>query len=78
MTSGLMRPGTASRMHEGLFGRHLLVQATRGRHSGIIIVRSDNDPTCDMKDRDIVRAIATLERAGVPIANEFQILNHWR
>jgi len=31
-----------------------------------------------MKDRDVVRAIANLEGAGVPIANEFHILNHWR
>jgi hypothetical protein len=31
-----------------------------------------------MKDRDIVRAIRKLEAAGVPIANEFHILNHWR
>jgi hypothetical protein len=31
-----------------------------------------------MKDRDIVRAIANLEAAGVQIANEFHVLNHWR
>jgi hypothetical protein len=31
-----------------------------------------------MKDRDIVRAIANLELAAVPTANEFHILNHWR
>ena len=32
----------------------------------------------DMKDRDIVRALANLGRAGVPVANEFHVLNHWR
>jgi hypothetical protein len=31
-----------------------------------------------MKDGDIARALRNLERAGVPIANEFHILNHWR
>src|SRR5262249_53499792 len=32
---------------------HLLVQATRGTHPGILVVRRDNDPSRDMKDRDI-------------------------
>jgi hypothetical protein len=31
-----------------------------------------------MKDAGIARAIEKLERAGVPIANEFHILKHWR
>jgi hypothetical protein len=31
-----------------------------------------------MKDADIARAIDNLEQAGVPVANEFHILNHWR
>ena len=57
---------------------HDLVQATQGRHAGILVVRADNDPSRDMKERDIVRAIANLERAHVQIANEFHILNHWR
>ncbi len=57
---------------------HLLVQATGGKHPGIVVVRLDNDPSRDMKDRDIVRALGNLEGAGVPIANEFHILNHWR
>jgi hypothetical protein len=30
------------------------------------------------KDRDVVRAIANLEAASLPIANEHHILNHWR
>jgi hypothetical protein len=55
-----------------------LVQATHGRHAGILVVRSDNDVRRDMKDRDIVRAIANLVAAGIPVANEFHILNHWR
>jgi hypothetical protein len=31
-----------------------------------------------MNDRAIARAIGNLESAGVPIANELHILNHWR
>ncbi len=43
-----------------------------------LVIRSDNDPKRDMKDGDIVRALQNLENAGVPLANEFHILNHWR
>ena len=61
--------------HEDL---HLVVQATLGQHPGILAIRLDNDTSRDMKDRDIVRAIGNLERAGVPVVNEFHVLNHWR
>ncbi len=64
--------------HKDFAELHDLVQATAGRHGGILLVRSDNDPTRDMKDRDIVRALGNLERSGVPIANELHVLNHWR
>jgi predicted nuclease of predicted toxin-antitoxin system len=64
--------------HDDFEDLHLLVQATSGQHPGLLVVRLDNDPNRDMRDRDIVRAIANLERAGVPIANELHILNHWR
>jgi hypothetical protein len=67
-----------SRNHDDFKDLYLLVQATSGRHSGILIVRADNDPSRDMKDSDIARALQKLEPAGVPIANEFHILNHWR
>ncbi|OAI41117.1 hypothetical protein AYO40_03805 [Planctomycetaceae bacterium SCGC AG-212-D15] len=67
-----------TRDHDDFLDLHDLVFATRGRHSGVLVVRSDNDPKRDMKDRDIVRALANLEAAGVPVENEFHILNHWR
>jgi hypothetical protein len=67
-----------TRNHDDFRVLHLLVQATWGRHPGILVNRRDNDPTRDMKDRDIVRAIANLEAAGVAIENDFHILNHWR
>jgi hypothetical protein len=67
-----------TRDHDDFLDLHDLVQATHGHHAGILVVRADNDPACDMKDCDIVRALAKLEAAGVPIENEFHILNHWQ
>ena len=67
-----------TRNHDDFRVLHLLVQATSGRHPGILVVRRDNDPTRDMMDRDIVRAIGNLEADGVPIENELHVLNHWR
>ena len=64
--------------HDDFEDLHQLIQGAQGQHAGIIAVRVDNDPSRDMKDHDIVRALANLEDAGVPIANEFHILNHWR
>jgi predicted nuclease of predicted toxin-antitoxin system len=64
--------------HDDFDDLHSFLQAAGGTHAGILVVRLDNDPNRDMKDRDIVRAIANLEKAGVPIANELHILNHWR
>jgi hypothetical protein len=67
-----------TRNHDDFEDLHLLVQITGGNHPGLLVVRSDNDPRRDMKDRDIARAIANLERAGAPITGEFHVLNHWR
>ena len=67
-----------TRNYQDYVDLHDLVQSTQRRHAGILVVRLDNDPSRDMKDRDIVKALANLEQAGVPIANELHILNHWR
>jgi predicted nuclease of predicted toxin-antitoxin system len=67
-----------TRDHEDFFVLHRVIRAAHGQHPGIFAVRADNDPRRDMKDADIARAIHNLEQAGVPIANEFHILNHWR
>ena len=37
-----------------------------------------NDPKRDLSPRGIVRAIAKLEAAGIPIADSYHILNQWR
>lgn len=57
---------------------HNLILVARGRHPGIVVVRQDNDPKRDLTPRGIVRALAKLEAAGVPIADSYHILNHWR
>jgi predicted nuclease of predicted toxin-antitoxin system len=62
--------------HEDFFVLHRIVRAAQGQHAGIFAVREDNDPRRDMKDADVVRAIHNLAQAGVPLANEFHILNH--
>jgi hypothetical protein len=67
-----------TRNHDDFEDLHVLIQATHGRHPGILAIRSDNDPSRDMKDAEIVRAIRNLEQSGSPIANEFHIVNHWR
>jgi hypothetical protein len=67
-----------TRNHDDFHDLHLLVQATRGIHTGILTIRSDNDPTRDMKDAEIVRAIRNLEKSGAATMNEFHILNHWQ
>jgi hypothetical protein len=77
-TSASQRQVLLTRDHDDFLDLHDLVQATHGRHGGVMVVRSDNDPARDMKDRDVVRALANLEAARVPIENEFHILNHWR
>ena len=47
-------------------------------HSGVLVVRKDDDPRRDMTPSQIVLAVEKLLRAGVPIANQFIIVNHWR
>lgn len=59
------------------FLHELLVDA-QGHHPGILVVCRDNDPTRDLTPRGIVRALAKLVAAAVPMANQFHVLNHWR
>jgi len=67
-----------TRNHDDFLDLHEVVQAAQGTHHGMLIIRFDNDPTRDMTPRHIVRALATLEAAGVPLVNQVYILNHWR
>lgn len=55
-----------------------LLHAATPQHPGILVVYLDNDPTRDMSDSEIVKAIANIEAAGVDLRNSFQPLNAWR
>ncbi len=67
-----------SHNHRDFANLHNLILRAQGHHPGIFIVRRDNDPTRDLGPPRIVRAIRNLEAAGVPVRDEYHILNHWR
>lgn len=67
-----------SHNHRDFEKLHELVSVSGGHHPGILIVRKDNDPKRDLKPAGIVRAIRKLLAANVPIADTFNVLNHWR
>jgi predicted nuclease of predicted toxin-antitoxin system len=46
-------------------------------HPGILAVYQDANTLKNMKLREIVKAIANLEAANIPLANQFIALNHW-
>ena len=64
--------------HEDFDALHTLVHVSGGHHTGVLTVRRDNDRTKDMKPPDIVRAIRNLVAAGVSVADQLIVLNHWR
>jgi predicted nuclease of predicted toxin-antitoxin system len=67
-----------SHNHDDFEALHLLMMEGLGHHPGILVVRKQNDSAKDMRPRHIVRAIANLEAASVPIDDQFIILNQWR
>jgi hypothetical protein len=64
--------------HDDFEELHNLVGAVGGHHPGVLAVRRDNNPKRDLNEKGIVRALAKLLTAGVPVADQFTILNHWR
>jgi hypothetical protein len=64
--------------HDDFWLLHNLIKQAKGTHPGIFAIRQDNDPRRDLSAKGIVSAIRKLEAAGVPIQNEFIVLNHWR
>ena len=57
---------------------HDLVIAAAGHHSGILIVRFDNDPRHNLSDRGIATALSKLELSAVPTRDQIHVLNQWR
>ena len=92
--AGVALSGEDDDVHFGFAAAHGLTLITKNpadfkalhdlgqRHSGIFAVYQDNDPSRDMSNADMVRAIRNLEGAaqqgGPPIQGEFHILNDWR
>ncbi|MGL4883453.1 MAG: DUF5615 family PIN-like protein [Waterburya sp.] len=46
-------------------------------HPGIFVIYQEADPLKKMSRKDIVKAIANLEAAQIPLQNQFISLNHW-
>jgi predicted nuclease of predicted toxin-antitoxin system len=67
-----------TRNHDDFWILHNLIKQARGHHPGLFVIRQDNDPTRDLTPKGIVSTIRKLEAAGVPIRDEFIVLNHWR
>jgi len=57
--------------------RPCLAAALQGHHPDILVVRNGNNRKKDLDDAGIVRAIAKLKAAGVPVADQYIILNQW-
>lgn len=57
---------------------HDLIAAAGGSHSGLLLVRYENDPKRDMKPKHIVAAVGKLERSGTATVNQVIVLNRWR
>jgi len=57
---------------------HQLVLDAKGHHTGILVVRRDNDVKRDLTPKGIVRALTKLLAAGVPLADYLYVLNPWR
>jgi len=67
-----------SRNYDDFEELHDLIHEAQGCHPGVLVIRQDDPKKRKMKSHDIVRALRKLEAAGVPIANEYIILNHWQ
>jgi predicted nuclease of predicted toxin-antitoxin system len=67
-----------SHNHHDFENLHNLIILAGGHHPGILAVRKDNDPKRDLNAPGIVRAIAKLLAASVPLRDQFTVLNHWR
>ena len=48
------------------------------RHSGILILYRENNPTRDMTSRQIAQAVTKIEQSGIPMENACYNLNFWR
>ena|SRR5258707_530442 len=64
--------------HRDFRNLHNLIVQVKGHHSGILVVRRDNDPKRDLPAAGVVQAIRNLLAANILLADQYVILNHWR
>jgi predicted nuclease of predicted toxin-antitoxin system len=57
---------------------HELVQVAGGHHPGVFVVRKDNDKKRVMSPKAIVRAIENFLASGMPIPDNYHVLNFYR
>ena len=57
---------------------HNLIMVVGGHHPGILVVRQENDRKKDLGPPGIVRAIGKLEASNYALADQYEVLNHWR
>ena len=57
---------------------HDLILVAGGRHSGLLFLYTEHDPTRDMTPRGIAVAVSKIEAAHVPLENHVYVINHWR
>lgn len=57
---------------------HDLVMEVKGHHSGILVIRQDNDRRRDMNSAAIKKALRNLEATSFDMRDQYEVLNHWR
>src|SRR5207249_10275988 len=67
-----------TRNYEDFLDLHNPIAVAQGHHLGIVVIRRDDDARRNMSPRDVVRALANLEATGVPIADQYIVLNAWQ
>ncbi len=67
-----------TRDSEDFTDHHDLIMAAGGHHSGVLVVRFDNDPRHNLTDRGVANAISRLESSSIPIPDRIHVLNQGR
>lgn len=57
---------------------HNLVIGCSGSHTGVVLIRRDNDPQKNMTNKNIITAVGKVEQAYADLINELITLNDWR
>jgi hypothetical protein len=57
---------------------HDLIAGCSGSHTGIIVIRQDDDPRKNMSPKGIVSAVRRVEHVYSDLGNQLITLNDWR